>query len=351
MMKKGVWAVFSLGLAVCILAGCASDGGESPASSSGVTVDGDTASKELFAMDTVMTLSASGTQASAAVEAAAAEINRLDSLLSTGSNHSEVTQLNESGSLSVSSEVYTLTQKSLALYEATEGTFDITVYPVMQLWGFDGDSPARPEDEEIKRVLEKVGSDKLSISGRSVILGEGQKIDFGGIAKGYTSSRVMDIFAQYGIASGVISLGGNVRCRGRKPDGSLWRCGITDPEDPEGIIGVVNVEDKAVVTSGGYERNFTDADGTLYHHIMDPSTGYPADSGLSSVTVISEDDTLADGLSTACFVMGEEKALAFYRESAAQFELILVTDDGRIIITKGLDGSFESDREYEVTSD
>lgn len=351
-MKNKAALCIALLLTFTMLAGCGTNGESSSSpdggASAAVTVNGDEATTELFAMDTVMTLTANGARAKEAVEAAAAEIHRLDELLSTGSDHSEVTQLNESGSLSVSSEVYTLTQKSLALYEGTDGAFDITVYPIMQLWGFDSDTPAKPADEEIKKTLEKVGSDRITLSGRSVSLGEGQKIDFGGIAKGYTSSRIMDIFAQYGVSSGIISLGGNVQCCGRKPDGSLWRCGITDPDDPQSLLGVLEVEDKAVVTSGGYERNFTDSDGTLYHHIMDPAKGYPAKSGLKSVTVVSSDGTLADGLSTACFVMGEEKALAFYEESGAQFELILATDDGRIIITKGLEGSFESEREFQV---
>lgn len=131
---------------------------------------------------------------------------------------------------------------------------------------------------------------------------EGMKIDLGGIAKGYTSSKVMDIFKENGISSAVISLGGNVQTLNGKPDGSDWRVAVENPADTGSYIGVLSIKDKAVITSGGYERYFKQ-DGKTYHHIIDPANGYPANNGLTSVTIVSDDGTLADGLSTSLFIM------------------------------------------------
>ena len=161
------------------------------------------------------------------------------------------------------------------------------------------------------------------------------KVDLGGIAKGFTSDRVMELFSADGVTSGIISLGGNVQTLGTKPDGSLWRVGIQDPDDSSGIIATIEVADKAVITSGGYQRYF-EQDGTTYHHIIDPRTGMPADSGLTSVTIVSDDGTLADGLSTSLFIMGKEAALDYWRAHRDNFDVILVASDGSITISEGL---------------
>ncbi len=207
-----------------------------------------------------------------------------------------------------------------------------------------------PTQGSIKETLAVCGFDKLDIKYNIPFPKNGQGIDFGGIAKGYTSQRIMDIFKEYNIASGVVSLGGNVQCYKTKPDGSLWRCGITDPDDPDNIsslAGVVSVCDKAVITSGGYER-FFEENGKTYHHIMDPQTGCPAENGLRSVTIVSSDGTLADGLSTACFVMGKDKAVSLWRKNKELFDMILITDSGELFITSGISDSFTSDRMFEV---
>ena len=141
-----------------------------------------------------------------------------------------------------------------------------------------------------------------------VKLGKNMKIDLGGIAKGYTSSRVMQIFKDCGVTSGLVSLGGNVQALGTKTDGTDWQIAIENPDKSSDYIGVVSVKDKAVITSGGYERYF-EKNGKTYHHILDPKTGYPAESGLKSVTIVSDNGTLADALSTSLFVMGKEDAL------------------------------------------
>ena len=176
---------------------------------------------------------------------------------------------------------------------------------------------------------------------------EGMKIDLGGIAKGYTSSKVMDIFKENGISSAVISLGGNVQALNGKPDGSDWRVAVENPADTENYLGVLSIKDKAVITSGGYERYF-EQDGKTYHHIIDPSTGYPANNGLTSVTIVSDDGTLADGLSTSLFIMGPEKAQEYWKKHSDEFDTILVKDDGSILVSEGIADNFTSESDFMV---
>ena len=169
------------------------------------------------------------------------------------------------------------------------------------------------------------------------------EIDLGGIAKGYTSGRVMEVMKSYGIKSAVINLGGNAHVLGNKTDGSQWKVGIQDPEDENGYLGGVNVTDKAIITSGGYERYFVDEDtGIKYHHIIDPKTGYSANNGLISVTIVSADSSLADGLSTSLFVLGTQDAISYCKEHCAEdgFDAIMEDEDGKLYITDGIYDDF-----------
>ena len=314
----------------------------------------DTASQEkvqknVFAMDTYMTVSAYGENAEKAVDAAIDEINRLDVLLSTGKDTSQVAFINQNGSAVLNDDTQTLLQKSLELYESTGHRFDITIYPIMCVWGFPTQEYRVPEQDEIAKTLELVGSDKLSYdeATKTLTLRDGMAIDFGGIAKGYTSSRLMEIFREYNVSSAMVSLGGNVQVLGTKTDGSDWRVAVQNPDGTDDYLGILAIKDKAVITSGGYERYFEE-DGKTYHHIMDNETGKPADSDLISVTIISKDGMLADGLSTALFVMGKEDALNYWREHSEEFDAILVTKDGEITVTQGIADSFSSERNYDI---
>lgn len=152
----------------------------------------------------------------------------------------------------------------------------------------------------------------------------------------------MDIYRECGLKSGLVNLGGNVQAYGYKPDGSKWRVAIEDPDDTSDYFGVLSIADKAVITSGGYER-FFEEDGKTYHHIIDPKTGYPADSGLLSVTIVSADGTPADGLSTSFFIMGKEKACQYYREDPDAFDMILMTEDRKVYVTEGIKEDFSTD--------
>jgi thiamine biosynthesis lipoprotein len=155
----------------------------------------------------------------------------------------------------------------------------------------------------------------------------------------------MDIFQEYEVTSGIVNLGGNVQLYGTKTDGSLWRVAVQDPADSEAYIGILSVSDKAVITSGGYERYFEE-DGTTYHHIIDPTTGYPAENGLISVTIISADGTLADGLSTSIYIMGLDKAISFWESRRDEFDMVLMTDEREIYVTEGIAQQFASDYEW-----
>lgn len=303
-------------------------------------------------MDTYMTLTAYGDSAQEAVDAAAAEISRLDTLWSVGSPESEISQLNQKGSAVLSPETADVVERALSLSQESGGAFDITIYPLMELWGFTSGDYCVPTAAEISEKRSHVDSAALTYdrSSRSLSLPDGMSVDLGGIAKGYTSSRVMEVFRDYGVASGMVSLGGNVQLCGTKPDGSLWRVGIENPDESvvkSDMVGVLSLRDKAVITSGGYERYFEE-DGVCYHHILDPKSGYPAQNGLISVTIVSEDGTLADALSTALFVMGKEAALELWRSHADSFDAVLVEEDGTITVTTGLADAFTSELPFEI---
>lgn len=294
--------------------------------------------KDFFAMDTVMTLKAWGKNAKPAVEAAEAEVERLERLLSVTREDSEIYTLNKNGSGLVSEDTAALVSEAKALFTRTGGAEDISIYPILRLWGFMTSSYRVPSGEEIKETLKTVGSERIRITGRQVTLGQGAEIDLGSIAKGYASDKIAHIFEQYHIESAIISLGGNVMTYGRKDGTGDWRVGIEDPEKQDDYVGVLTVSQKAVTTAGSYQRYFEE-NGKRYCHIFDPSTGYPADSGLKSVTIVSDSGTLSDGIDTPLFVMGLDKAIAFWRNSN-DFEAVFIDNDGKIYITEGLKDAF-----------
>ena len=308
--------------------------------------------RSLFAMDTYMEITAYGRNSENAVEAAVDEIERLDALLSTGSAASEITMLNQNKTAVVSEDSAYLLRRSMELWKSTGGAFDITIYPVMKAWGFAGDTFRVPTDQELKKLLDFVDSSQIAYDEetKTVVLPEQVEIDFGGIAKGYTSARVSQIMEEYHIKSAKLNLGGNVQTVGTKADGSLWRIAIKSPDDTFPYLGVISVEDKAVITSGGYERYFEE-NGIIYHHIIDPKNGKPAQNGLVSVTIVCEDGTLADGLSTALYVMGKDDAITYWKAHKNEFDAVLFDDTGMLYVTEGLEGSFMSELEYEIVSE
>lgn len=306
-------------------------------------------SKNLFAMDTYMTVTAYGEQSERAVNAAIDEINRIEQLVSTGIAESEIAILNQKGTIQLSKESAGMVSEAMKLYKQTDGAFDITIYPIMEEWGFTTGKYKVPEKEKLTELLAYVDTGKVLLMEDSTVsfAKEGMKLDLGGIAKGFTSSRIMELFQEYGITSGIVNLGGNVQVLGTKRNGEPWRVAIEDPQDSTTTLGVLEITDKAVITSGGYERKFEN-EGVTYHHIIDPATGYPADSGLSSVTIVSNNGTLADGLSTSLFIMGKEKAIHYWKQHKEDFDFVLETDEGELIITENIAKEFVTDAQMTV---
>jgi thiamine biosynthesis lipoprotein len=277
-------------------------------------------------------------------------------MLSVGKKDSEISIINENGSGTVSGDTIEMVKAALEIENTTNGAFDITVYPLMELWGFTTGDFAVPQTDRLQSALQSVGSGRIKLDEESstITLDDGQGIDLGGIAKGYTSNRLMEIFAEYDLVSGMVSLGGNVECYGTKPDGSNWRCGIINPLNPDDVsslLGVVSIDNKAVITSGAYERYFEDeSTGKIYHHILNPKTGYPANNGLISVSVVSENGMLADALSTACYVMGLDESIQYWKQYGDDFDLILMTEDKDVYVTEPISGSFSSNFTIKVIS-
>ena len=318
--------------------------------------------KQLFAMDTYMEFTAYGKNSEKAVDAAIEEVQKLDAMLSAENSKSEVYALNEQGNLQATDDLAELILRGKEIYQETDGLFDDTIYPVMKLWGFPTGNYHVPTAAEVQKKLALVDGNKVEIQTRDsdekgrdnkektkfVTLGADQQIDFGGIAKGYTGQKLAELFQEYGVSSALVSLGGNIQAIGTKPDGSSWKVGIRDPKGgQQDYIGVLSVENQAVVTSGGYERYFEE-NGETYIHIINPRTGYPADGDLLSVTIVSRDGTLADGMSTALYIMGYEKACQFWRQHREEFNVILVTDDGKIHISENLKENFQTECDLEM---
>lgn len=318
--------------------------------------------KQLFAMDTYMEFTAYGKNSEKAVDAAIEEVQKLDAMLSAENSKSEVYALNEQGNLQATDDLAELILRGKEIYQETDGLFDDTIYPVMKLWGFPTGNYHVPTAAEVQKKLALVDGNKVEIQTRDsdekgrdskektkfVTLGADQQIDFGGIAKGYTGQKLAELFQEYGVSSALVSLGGNIQAIGTKPDGSSWKVGIRDPKGgQQDYIGVLSVENQAVVTSGGYERYFEE-DGKTYIHIINPRTGYPADGDLLSVTIVSRDGTLADGMSTALYIMGYENACQFWRQHREEFNVILVTDDGKIHISENLKENFQTECDLEM---
>ncbi len=302
--------------------------------------------KTFFAMDTYMTVSVYGENAETAAEKVSDKITELDGLWSATNENSEIFRIDHGNgeALEISAETADILQKALEISEFTGGALDCTIYPVLTEWGFTTGEYHVPDDEKIKELLLRTGYEKISLNGNILTVPEGMQIDLGAVGKGQASEIAAKILRENGIEHALIDLGGNIRTVGNKPDGSDWRLGLRSPFD-EDNIGVIEISEGAAVTSGGYERYFVGDDGKKYSHIIDPDSGRPAESGLVSVTVIGNDAALCDGLATAMFVLGAEKSEALWRQRS-DIDMILVTDDKKIIVTEGLREKFALDPKY-----
>lgn len=309
--------------------------------------------RDVFAMDTFMTMKAYGNGAESALAAAEERIHELEAELSVTDYDSDIARINRANGaeVEVSRDTALLVDAGGKYWVETDGALDVRVYPVLREWGFTTGEYHVPDEATIAELLGKVHSGDIAVSETSVQIPAAAEIDLGALAKGYTGDEIMAIFRDNGVTSALISLGGNVQALGGKPDGSDWRVGIKDPFSPDENMCVVSISDKAVVTSGNYERYFTDDDGRVYWHIIDPADGYPADNGLVSVTVIGDSGLRCDALSTALFVMGTDGAQTYLRENT-DVEAVLVTDGGTLLYTDGISEKLDitSDMPTEVIS-
>lgn len=243
-----------------------------------------------------------------------AEIKRIEDLLSKYKPDSEISRLNKAGSLTASTETFYIIEKAKEFWQASDGAFDITVAPLVDLWGFTEKKYYLPKEEEVKNTLNLVGSDKIILHNENNMIEfktSGMKIDLGAIAKGYAVDCAVKKLKETGIKSCLINAGGQIYALGDK-SGVPWKVAIQDPRK-KGFIDYLELRDTAVATSGDYEQYFLQ-DKQRYAHILNPKTGYPADSGVISVTVTAPDGLTADALATAIFVLGKVKGLKLAKE-------------------------------------
>lgn len=303
-------------------------------------------SKSFFAMDTYMTITVYGENAESALNQAEEKVAELEKLWSVTDEGSEIYAVNHSDgrSISVSPETAELLDFSLNISEMTDSALDCTIYPVLTEWGFTTSEYHIPTDMKLSELLENTGYEKINLDDNRITIPEHMQIDLGAVGKGFTGDLIIDLLQENGIASALLDLGGNIQTLGTKPDGTDWKLGLRSPFD-EGNFATLEVSDCAVITSGGYERYFIGDDGETYWHILDPKTGKPAHSGLLSVTIVGKEGKLCDALSTSVFVMGLDKAEKLWKQHD-NFEMILVTDTGKIYLTEGLENSFSLNEIY-----
>jgi len=298
-------------------------------------------SESAFVLNTVATITIYGSTDETLLDDAFALCRKYDALLSRTDKNSEIYKLNTREISTVSDETAALIAEGLYYGTLSGGAFDITIEPLAVLWNFTGDDPVVPTAADVAAAREKVDYSAVSISGNTVqFANDSVRLDLGGIAKGYIADRVKEYLVSKGVTSAIINLGGNVLCIGGKTDTKSFKIGIQYPFK-EGSIASVTVSGLSVVTSGIYERYFEE-NGKLYHHLLDPKTGYPADNGLLSVTIIGANSSVCDALSTACFVLGVEKGSALVEEFDGYYAIYL-TDDYTFRFSAGAQDALDID--------
>ena len=342
MSRKVVWigcAVIALSI-VLYLAGFAPESREEPEDYGGFR------SGITYAMNTVIEQKWYGESADTVYTGMETKIREIESVLSLHLSQSEIAAINENVGVQpveVSQPTFDLLQRAKELSEQSDGAFDITIAPVVELWGITSDHPHVPTDEELAQAMALMGLEDLVLDEEACtayLTRPGMAIDLGGIAKGWTADQLREYARELGAERGYVSLGGNLMIIGERPDGDPFKFGMRDPQgDASTYLGTVTLEDGCTMaTTGGYERYFEE-DGIRYHHVLDPRTGYPADSDLLSVAVISKDGTLADYLSTTLFVQGLEAAKA--AAGSEDYALVMVDQENNVWISGSLRGNFE----------
>ncbi|MDO5390930.1 MAG: FAD:protein FMN transferase [Eubacteriales bacterium] len=334
----GVFAVVSLGILTA--SGFQNEKDEKPRNEKEIQMYSDTD----FAMDTVVmeTLYTTGEDKNPLVGETLREVEQ--TLLSWTNENSQISRLNRAGGASteVSSELLGYLEMILQLAEDSKGAFDPTLGEIIRLWDISGENPKVPGQEEVETLLQTSGYEKIRLEGKQVTLEEGCTLDLGAIGKGIGCDVIAEeLQKQEEITGMILNLGGSsVMAYGQKPDQSQWKVALTDPRDVEGgYLGAIALKGgEFLATSGDYEKYFMEG-GKRYHHILDPQTGYPVWNGLTSVTVVCDSGLLADGLSTACFVLGMEDALELLEKYNA--DGAFADEEHNIYLTAGMEERFE----------
>ena len=282
-----------------------------------------------------MSFSLTGENAREAERAIADRVAELETVFSPTREDSELFRVNaQSGSeVEISTDFLLVLGMSIVANEDTFGAFDATLGGAVELWSQE----KVPASEEL--AAQVVGLDNLSLFRDKLQVTEGLKLNFGAVVKGYASDCAKEILETYEIPRALLSLGGNIYAHGEKEDGTPWNIGVRDPlGEAQDWLGILQAENEFIIASGDYERVFEE-NGVRYHHILDPKTKRPAESDLHETVVVSQKGSCGDILSTALFVMGEEKAVEYWKNTR-DFEMILVSSDGRVLITPNLKERF-----------
>ncbi len=321
--------IFQIILFICIISTGISEAGE------GIFKK----SKSLMGTEMEITVASADEKiADKAIDEAFAEIKRIEEMMSTYIPESQLSRINSSAgkkAVKVDKELIRLIKRAIEYADMTDGGFNIAVGPLIKLWKV-AEGGNIPDNDEIRRAKEIINYKDIAVDekkGAVFLRKKGMAIDLGGIAKGYASDRAEAVLKKNGIASGIVAVAGDINAFGKKADGGKWRIGIQHPRKKDAFIGIIDLEDEAVSTSGDYERFFI-KDGKRYHHIIDPNTGEPA-AKCQSVTVVAKEATATDGLSTGIFVMGPEKGMKLI-ERLPDVEGIIIDAKGNIAVSSGL---------------
>ncbi|MBP1744348.1 MAG: putative thiamine biosynthesis protein [Firmicutes bacterium] len=300
-----------------------------------------------FLLGTVCSIKIYDHQSQEVLTKAFDRVREIEDKMSANKEGTEVDAIDKEagkGYVKVSDDTFYVIEKGLEYSEKSGGVFDISIGPLVKLWGIGTDAARVPSMEEIdsRKSLVNYRDVLLNKEEKSVMLKqEGMALDLGGIAKGYAADEVSRILRESGVEHAIINLGGNVIAINSNVGGKAWNIGIQNPFETRGeIVGSISVTDKTVVTSGIYER-YLEVDGVKYHHILNPFTGYPMDSGLASVTVVTGSSIDADAMTKNLFYSGVEKGLEYLEENNPEVEAIFITKDKKVYVTDGLKGSID----------
>ncbi|REC39744.1 FAD:protein FMN transferase [Chryseobacterium sp. 5_R23647] len=262
------------------------------------------------------------------------EIRRIENLISEWKPETQISEVNRNAGIkpvNVDAEVFALTEKGIYFSKLTDGAFDISIVAMDKIWKFDDSMNELPSEESIKNSVKNVGYQNIILdkTNSTIFLkNKGMKIGFGSIGKGYAADKTRELMKSFGVKAGIINASGDISAWGTQPDGKPWAIGINNPFKDDKIAAVLYLKENAVTTSGSYEK-YAEIHGKRYSHIMNPKTGYPS-TGLTSVTVVGPNATMANGFSTSIMVLGKKEGLKLIKKFP-EYQYLLITDSGKII--------------------